>query len=256
MSSAWYWLMDGGDSWQHNVLLSLIRITAILAGTWLCHSAWSRWNPRLRILLWRTAAIGLIVAMALSQLPYRLNLPILPPAANLDPAMDSGHAPGMRNTAMEIRGAVPVPISRSPPVEAALLEPSWTQSSESPRGREATSAPVVELDSRDQSATFHSRRSAAREASRRQLSLLGCAVAAWSSGVAFMLLTWLIGMFRLLSLSRRASTVSAKIQTQANAIAATFGYSGPIDIRHSSEILSPCNVGAWRLRILIPRMNR
>ena len=74
MSSALNLLLSGSDGLQHNVRLTLMRITLILMVSWLCHFAWSRWNPRLRILLWRIAAIGIIVVFGLSQLPYRLQL--------------------------------------------------------------------------------------------------------------------------------------------------------------------------------------
>ncbi len=252
MSSALNWLVDGGVGPQHNILLTLVRITFILMFAWVCHFAWSRRNPRFRILVWRTSAIGLIVVFGLSQTPYRLKLPLLPAAADGDMGLDAGQTGANGNTTglSQAGGATAVPPqSHSPPAAATLPD---QQSAERTLREEATSTPVVKSDNRKWNATVESWLSAAREASSRTPSLFGCAVTAWAMGVAFISSTWLVGAFGLLSLYRRASTAPAEVQTQASAIAATLGHSGPIDVRHSHEIHSPCNVGAWRTRILIP----
>ena len=42
----------------------LARVTMVLAAAWLCEAALRGGNPRWRILTWRAAAIGIVVAAA------------------------------------------------------------------------------------------------------------------------------------------------------------------------------------------------
>lgn len=59
MSSALSWLIDGSDGGLQHLLLTLIRISAVLTLAWLAHFAWRHANPLFRVLLWRTTAIWL-----------------------------------------------------------------------------------------------------------------------------------------------------------------------------------------------------
>lgn len=242
MLSTLNWLMDSGDGLQHSVLLILIRTTLILTAAWLCHFACSRWNPRLRILLWRTTAIGLIAVFALSQTPYRLDLALLPTVSHTSELHEAAHADGNRKTVPA--ADIPVHLSHSQFEAVELSDPPLTT--------ESTTSPIVKPDKRGGNAIAGSQQSTTNPASSLFLSLFDYFVAAWAIGVVLNSIGWLCGMLRLISLYRRASMVPAVIQDQSLHIAATLGYSGPIDVRCSDEIQTPFIVGSWRPKVLIP----
>ncbi|MFG0241059.1 MAG: hypothetical protein ACF8CY_08450, partial [Gimesia chilikensis] len=114
MSSTLNWLMGSSDGLSHSALLILIRLTLILMVAWLCHCACSRWNPRLRILLWRMTAVSLIFVTVLSLLPYRLQLALLPAASPVVEVDEVVEPPDLNETAAGIELTVPVsgPSSR------------------------------------------------------------------------------------------------------------------------------------------------
>jgi len=250
MSSTLNWLMDSSDGPQHSVLLTLFRITFILTVAWLCHSACSRWNPRLRILLWRTTAIGLISVFGLSQIPYRLNLALLPVTANSTLAKEAGHVNGHRKTVPS--ADVPVPLSHSRLEEGESSDSALTQMAAPRFTQEATSTPEVMPDNGKRNTSVDSRLPTASKTSNYNLSLYGYFVTAWAIGIIFISSGWFGGVLRLASLYRRAVMVPADIHDLALEISATIGYLGPIDVRCSDEIQTPFIVGSWRPRVLIP----
>src|SRR6185369_15316041 len=59
--------------------LIVTKLTAILAVAWLIHCVLSHGNPRWRVLIWRSAASGVLILIVLACCPPFFSLPLLPP---------------------------------------------------------------------------------------------------------------------------------------------------------------------------------
>lgn len=243
MSSTLNWLMGSSDGLSNSALLILIRLTLILMVAWLCHCACSRWNPRLRILLWRMTAVSLIFVTVLSLLPYRLQLALLPAASPVMEVDEVVEPPDLNETAAAIELTVPLsgPLSRDIVVSDRGLMPL----NERPPLEDTTATQASILENAGTQET-------AWTASWFPTGLSGYACVIWGLGVALLTLSWLGGVLRLVALYRRAIPVPAEIQDQAEAIAAQLGYLKSIDVRYSEEVPTPFIVGAWRPGVLIP----
>lgn len=243
MSSTLNWLMGSSDALPNSALLILIRLTLILMVAWLCHYACSRWNPRLRILLWRMTAVSLVFVTVLSLLPYRLQLALLPAASPVMEVDEVVEPPDLNETAAAIELTVPLsgPLSRDIVVSDRGLMPL----NERPpiEDTAATQAFILENVGTQETALT---------ASWFPTGLSGYACVIWGLGVALLTLSWLGGVLSLVALYRRATPVPTEIQDQADAIAAQLGYLKSIDVRCSEEVQTPFIVGAWRPGVLIP----
>ncbi|MCR9232731.1 MAG: carboxypeptidase regulatory-like domain-containing protein [bacterium] len=243
MSSTLNWLMGSSEDLSNSALLILIRLTLILMVAWLCHCACSRWNPRLRILLWRMMAVSLIFVTVLSLLPYRLQLALLPAASPVVEVDEVVEPPDLNETSAALELTVPLsgPLSRDIVVSDRGLMPL----NERPpiEDTAATQAFILENVGTQETALT---------ASWFPTGLSGYVCVIWGLGGALLTLSWLGGVLSLVALYRRATPVPAEIQDQADAIAAQLGYLKSIDVRCSEEVQTPFIVGAWRPGVLIP----
>ena len=243
MSSTLNWLMGSSDDLSNSALLILIRLTLILMVAWLCHCACNRWNPRLRILLWRMTAVSLIFVTVLSLLPYRLQLALLPAASPVVEVDEVVEPPDLNETAAAIE--LTVPLSGSLSRDIVLSDRGLMPLNEQPpiEDTAATQAFILENVGTQETAWT---------AGWFPTGLSGYACVIWGLGVALLTLSWLGGVLSLVALYRRATPVPAEIQDQAEAIAAQLGYLKSIDVRCSEEVQTPFIVGAWRPGVLIP----
>lgn len=250
MSPALNWLIDGSDGGLQHLLLMLVRISIVLTFAWIAHFAWRQANPQLRVLLWRTTAIGLFLVFTLSQLQYEWALPILPTASTTVEDLDPVEATGLEQRATRANATA---VARQPENSSDLkTQQRQVIVAEQSSDTALAASPAVKADERPENPTPHGRMVERKDSTYLQLNSFQIVLVLWSVGVAVISLSWLVGVLRLVSLCHRASPVPLDIEEQARAIAAEYGYSGPIDVRHTSEIQMPCNVGAWMPRVLIP----
>ena len=258
MSSAIGWLIEGSGSGLQHVMLMVVRITMLLALAWTAHFAWRHANPQLRVLLWRATAAGLFLVLVLGALAVNCNLPVLPAAATDSPAPSMASATVDQadvRTANLLAGTQATEDSHvveSRQATAVGSQP-WQrperERSGTPTPRELAAAGTVEslvnpvVGGQFQDAGYWS---------HMNLGSLHLLLAVWTVGVVAVSASWLPGIVKLVVLFRKALPVPSAIEEQALQIAVGLSYAGHIDIRHTKDVQTPCNVGAWKPRILIP----
>lgn len=232
MSNLWFWLASGAY-----LPTTLVRLTLLLAVLWLGDRAWRRWNPQLRILLWRAGACAIVAVVGISAAPLRL--PLLPAAATTT-AVSGVEAVAQ----VEVDEAMRVSAN----ADAQSTGPTLAPLEDLPPDRPVPAGYGVE----DTDASFTLGAMTPTESAGRMSSWLFALGAVWLLGLATYCLTWRLGARKLDRLFQDAYELPQEIDDLARTIAASQGYAGEIAIRHSAAIASALSFGAWRPRILIP----
>ncbi len=250
MATALNWLVDRvGGGWEPPLMM-LTRVSLLLLLAWFAHFAWSKANPQIRVLMWRSTAVGLIAVLGLSQWSLGWRLPVLPPAAISTAA--SGVDP---TTSAPVHVAPSLPIRRPDAGAPQIGEPAV---GESPSVAVRSSVhPSTEASAgRPTSGPLGTGAGGSADAlaapSGSYAPSPAYAVGVWAVGFAVVAMRWLLGVLKLVFLYRGSTPATADMEEQARTIAAEIGYCGPIDIRCSDAIQTPCNIGAWRPRVLVP----
>lgn len=238
---------------EHAVmLLLLIKITGLLAITWVLHVALIRNNPRWRVLLWRTAAMGVIALTLLTflpsswQIPVRL-LPIRRPAVASVALPESGFQPPAVNSQLELP---------TPRVLEVQTHPHFPNTPSSIRG-ESTTSP--NLDDSPSTPIAHAVYEPSGPASVRSLfawpisgTFWRLTVSVWFAGVIVGVARAVIGLVRLSKIRRSAKAVPTAIQAEAEQIALALGLGRACEIRETTELRVPCLTGLLRPLVLLP----
>lgn len=241
-------LFDGLSALGSGFELTLLRITLVLGLAWMGHFVVRRGNPRWRILLWRLAAVGIVLVGLISLVPLRLTLPLLDSTADVpelainEPiATASSVEPKNADKHSQLQSLVATRVSQEIPSQPSTV----VEQSISPAVPRQT-ALEDPVDSLSAAITVN-------QAMSIYDSLLGSLLIVWGIGVAYVLMRWLLGLGRLLSIYRQASPISAEIATELSNTKAELGYLPKVDIRQTNLLESPCVVGFLRPLILIPR---
>jgi beta-lactamase regulating signal transducer with metallopeptidase domain len=225
-SSVVLWLAD--VPWGYSLAG---RWTALLVLAWLVHGALATRNPRWRVLMWRSAAVGLATIVLLTAAPPlvswrlpRVEWIIVPEAssASVVPVADS------------------LPVLHEGPARIAdhrtAAAGAQRRSESAQRSMEVPALPP-------------------RKAAITAPSLGACLLAIWLSGVAVMAVTLGLCVWRVSRIVRRSAEVPPGVIEECRAVALALGCRQTVRVVKSAEVPTPCLTGLFRPRLLLPAGN-
>ncbi len=227
------------------------RVTIILTTTWLCEAALRGCNPRWRILAWRAAAIGIVVAAALSFWPSAITLRVLPP-------------PTPHTTLAEIptNEPVPLPTDSSAPLVGQVMPQKVQQTAERSSGGSTTNAGAAASPANrsaepagsvlDKGFSPMPLGMAQSPDALRLPSPTTWLLVTWIIGCGLVLARFAIGAVRVARLARRATDVPAQLAAEATAVAGRLGVVRRLQVRQSRDINTPCSMVVLRTLVLLP----
>jgi len=224
-------------------------MTILLACAWTAHWTASRWNPRWRVAVWRTAVVAMVVVCGLSAVPPLFQIPLdavlalkAPPASQIPTAVP---------VAVEVQRMPPLDRSKRPERRSSVAFATET-------GRQRSSAPptaAVELPgtvaagTETDLATARSLYLAIGKLFERPTVW----AVMWLLGVVVLATRTLVGVVRLRRLGANAVPVAETIQLAARCAAERIGYAGPLEVLQSGRVSAPCLIGLRRPAILLPQ---
>lgn len=244
MSSTLNWIAasSGGD--MQFIALTLVRVSLVLTLAWFCHFMWRRSNPQLKVLIWRSTALGLFSMLVFNFSAFGWPIPSIPAFGLRPQASSSGEIRVARAGNLLANRGAPVPQSSDSGTLNTIKPP--LQDVNVHEDRSATHATSETPKAAQTVAGEHGDESSTLALAYRTIVIF------WLVGVAGSSAVWLWGAIGLASLIRKSDLVAAKINQEAGEIAAKIGVMGKIDIRHSNDFQSPCTVGVWRSTVIIP----
>lgn len=258
---------DSGDA--SPLLLLVAKVTLLLGVAWLMHALLAGRNPRWRVLVWRTTAVGIMLLATLTACPPFVSWAVLPktnvptigeslPGSAPNDAFASENSVALRphvrsqrfvDTAAGGRSKSAVTFHETPPAPSDLptvppAERTWS-SSVTAVGPQAAMSPTVSAQ-RSQSLALNS-------AAAFQPSLLGWGIAIWFCGMWLYVGRITVGMCRIQGIRKRSAEPPDWVATEAERIAADLGCARPFAVRQTRDLASPCLIGVWRPLILLPQ---
>jgi beta-lactamase regulating signal transducer with metallopeptidase domain len=213
-------------------LVLVVKWTVVLALAWLAHGILAGWNPRWRVMLWRSAVVGLALVTVLST--------TVPPIVTFQsgprdqPSVDLARtAPASR--AIKGRGAPAIIPQRETPVPIRPVA--------------AVSSSVVPIR--------HDEPRPAPAAAEAQGSPWGACIGpwlwpAWLAGVLVLTARLTVGSRSLARVIKRSSSPPDAVIRECLMIAERLGCRGPVRVRRTSDVAIPCLAGLWRSVLLLP----
>lgn len=200
----------------------IARASAALAIAWLAHFALVRSNPRWRVLVWRMAAVALVIAPAMMFWGPALSVGLLP-------AAQSSENSSLSSATQEI--SVPASDTRREPALSDV--PSVPITSMQSDAGVASAAPAVQ----------------------KKTDWAFVLFVVWGIGVCVGLIGEVYAGLRLASLRRRSFAVDDELILAGNEIAARMNCRRKFEIRGTRDLESPCVFGALHSIILISEVD-
>jgi len=249
------------------LLLLVAKITMLLSAAWLLHALFAHGNPRWRVLVWRTATVGVLLLSGLAAVPPFVIWAVLPP----DDAATSQQARAAAAALTAFEDRMPLPQQddmRSEPAHpygsdfhgrfpAARVESRHRSSSRSPM--ELVTRPIErrQQPARTAAASVTATRlpSAAglNNAAALRQSLIWWAVAIWFCGILLHVSRVAIGTCRIAGIRRRATDAPEWVVAESARIARDLGCGRRFAVRLTRDAASPCLIGVWRPLVLLPQ---
>lgn len=237
------------------VLQLLGKLTVLFTVAWVFHLALTHRNPRWRILLWRSAAVGVFVLAALSACPPLLQWAVLPsdPVTVAMPTVSPDTELKPNESTFAGSPVVPDAAHRLSPVPTQTVDP---QSSAGATETPTVYEPSLERpDSHELAAvapaTTNSMTPASSETDTRAwLFVGGCAV--WIIGVSFLAIRLLLGNRRLQRIRQRTQPVPPWVVSEAERISRLLDCPSRVPVRQTNELSTPCLVGLRHPVVLLP----
>ncbi len=223
------------------------KATLLLALAWLLQASLARANPRWRVLLWRGAAVGLVLlpagALGLPALEVRIEAP-KPAAPGAAAAELAAKEPA---AAVAPPSVQPVAVQREP---AGPAQPSALSTEVSaPIEMTAVSPPT--------SVQIGSEAVPAPEARQPAVPWPAILLGVWGLGALALLTRLATGYLRLARLLRASPHAPSEAVAAARRIAAALGCRRPVEVRSSRQCAVPFLCGLWRPVVVLPeRMGR
>jgi beta-lactamase regulating signal transducer with metallopeptidase domain/peroxiredoxin len=229
------WLLADSSSLIKTATMAVLRITVLLSATWVLHGLLSRRNPRWRIMLWRGCCLGIAAIVIAPQAKLQLELPLLPASPPSAEVQQTGAAP-QGNLAGLPPNQTPTHDLENPPMGLSAAKDVRSKQTH-----------VDDLDRFETEAQATSQLPAAVPFPwARMIAVL------WGVGVVALSVRWLLGVLRLRLMVNSSSPAAVFTVEEAKRAANWLGYSGPISIKQSDAVASPCSVGVFRPVILLP----
>ena len=207
------------------------RWTALLILAWGVHVALAGRNPRWRVLLWRSAAVGLATIVLLTVGP-----PIV--TWRLPRAQSIVVQEAASERVVPVADSLPVVLERPAP-SADLQAPTAGPHRRSESANRSTGGPAVAL----------------RETAMTAPSLGACLLAIWLLGVAVMAVRLGLCVWRVSRIVRRSTEVPPGVIAECRAVAAALGCRQAVRVVQSAEVRAPCLTGLFQPRLLLPEGN-
>ncbi len=253
------WLLDAADGRLATVPLLLGKLTLLLGAGWLIHAALRGRNPRWRIVLWRTVAVGCLLLSAQALFPAGWNFALLPPSETERSVKESdlAHAPGTAaDDSRSNLGDVDRLAQQTPTGDPPRREPLAEVLSSGPGAeaevarKQAEQPPTFADSSAEPTAGLPASRS--RIAPEVPMSPAIRLLAVWSIGLLLGAAHMSLGLRRLHAIRRRSTAVPSFVADRAAQIAASLQVTRPFALRRTDELQSPCLVGLAHPLILLP----
>ncbi len=207
------------------------RSTALLVLAWVAHLVLAKRDPRWRVLLWRSAAVGLAMIVILTAVPPIITWSV-PRAESIVVQAASSQS--------VVPPADPLPVLVQKP---AHVVDGQTPTPARPRRREtaerSSGGPAV----------------AQKKAAMTGPSLVACLLAIWLLGVAAMALRLGLCVWRVSRIVRRSTAVPAAIIEESRAVASALGCRKAVRVVQTAEVPAPCLTGLFQPWLLLPEAN-
>ncbi len=207
------------------------RWTALLILAWGVHVALAGRNPRWRVLLWRSAAVGLATIVLLTAAP-----PIV--TWRLPSRSRSSSQEASSESVVPVADSLPVLLERPAP-SADLQTPTAGPPRRSESAKRSSGGPAVAL----------------RKAAMTAPSLGSCLLAIWLPGVAVMAVRLGLCVWRVSRIVRRSTEVPARVIEECRAVAAALGCRQAVRVVQTAEVPAPCLTGLFQPWLLLPEAN-
>lgn len=205
----------------------MLKVTLILASSWLVHLMLARANPRWRTLLWRATVVALLAVPVLHCWGPAVNLSILTEAST-------------------------IPLARGG--ESIMGDARLERDSHA-----AENASVRPSSSSEHEATLHPQSSAGRaevQSSRADpfsgIGVLRTVQFVWSVGFLLLLARLGVGVSRVVRIVRNAAPVPKLVMREFRRVCDELGYRKALDVRCSREVKSPLLCGLLRPVLILP----
>ena len=207
------------------------RWTALLILAWVAHLVLAKRDPRWRVLVWRSAAVGLATIAILTVVPPIVTWRL--------PRADS------------IVAQAASPASVVPP--AAPLPALWERLAQVAD----LQTPTPALARRSEIAKRSSGSSAIppRKALLTRSNLGACLLAIWLLGVAVMAFRLGLCVWRVSRIVRRSTEVPATVIEECRAVADALGCRQDVRVVQTAEVPAPCLTGLFQSWLLLPKAN-
>lgn len=207
------------------------RWTALLILAWGVHVALAGRNPPWRVLLWRSAAVGLATIVLLTAGPPIVTWR-LPRAESIVVQAASSES------VVPAADSLPVLLERPAPF-AELQAPTA-----GPHRRSESAQRSVGVSAVPQ-----------REAVMTAPSLGACLLVIWLLGVAVMAVRLGLCVWRVSRIVRRSTEVPPRVIEECRAVAAALGCRQAVRVVQTAEVAAPCLTGLFQPRLLLPEGN-
>ena len=191
------------------------RWTALLILAWVAHLVLAKRDPRWRVLVWRSAAVGLATIVILTAAPPIVTWR-LPYAESIVVPVASSES--------VVPLADPLPVLAERPAQVVDLQTSTAgppRRSES--AKRSSGGPAVAL----------------RKAAMTGPSLGSCLLAIWLLGVAVMAIRLGLSVWRVSRIVRRSTEVPARVIEECRAVAAALGCRQAVRVVQTPEVPAP-----------------
>ena len=245
-------LFDSQVSQMALLVLLIFKVTALLAVAWLLHLAMADINPRWRVLLWRTVAVGVLLLFGLASCPPLMSWAVLPAeraeATALNEPIVQDASSAKLDEGRDGRPEVSLPpgthVQRMnvPEVRPGLADSTATGSlgSEPDGMRPSTAAPVQAMDADS------------AEPAGAGFPLLGWFAGIWLFGVLVCLAYRAAGFLYLVRVLRRARQAPKWVESEAAGVGWHLELRRRFLIRQTGDLPIPCLAGIIRPVVLLP----
>jgi beta-lactamase regulating signal transducer with metallopeptidase domain/thiol-disulfide isomerase/thioredoxin/protocatechuate 3,4-dioxygenase beta subunit len=204
------------------------RLTALLILVWVVHLVLAKRDPHWRVLVWRSAAVGLAAIVTLTATPPIViwRLPIAEPI--VVPVVSS-------ESVAPVADPLPV-LSKTPAVVVDVQNAAAEPPRHSKNANRSSKSPAAAL----------------RKTSMILPSLGTSLLAIWLLGAAVMALRLGLSLWRVSRIVRRSTEVPARVIDECRAVAATLGCRQSVRVVQTPEVPAPCLTGLIQPWILLP----
>jgi beta-lactamase regulating signal transducer with metallopeptidase domain/thiol-disulfide isomerase/thioredoxin len=235
----------------------LAKITLLLAAAWLVQAALGRFNPRWRVLVWRVTGSAIVLLCVLALSPPFLRLAILPgPTPELAAGDTANPATSLKDRA-ELRDPnrrIPAAADATATEAEQLTDPDGADGTTRlarPRTAHADrplAAPHAVDALPDELPAFSDDKPAWAASRPSAFWLLGL----WCAGAGLYALMTFVGLLRLRTIRRTASSVPDWVQCESAHVASALGVVRGFELRQTQSLQTPCLVGVLGPMILLP----